>query len=514
MSASIKWMAQFGKSRGAKVDLGNNERRMLRAMLSEPDRTWSLGQLLSATGWADQVHVAGAGAGLMDSGLVEVSEERVSSVSLGEEGESAAVEGLLENRLWAWLKEQSPDSRTMIALSSEFEPHEAGPGVGLLKALGISLEAGRFTVDDEDSVDSVIEQRTAFVELLTEGPVDKSELDADMVSHFSSRKDLIVAEQRVSRSWTLTEVGSSVDASTLDEVELIGDVTPELLQGDGWRDARFKPFDVKAPAPTPSGGRPHPMQALIETIRSVFLEMGFSEIEGDFVQSAGWNMDALFIPQSHPARTMQDTFYLSEPEQVEVDQEHLDLWAKVHEHGHDTGSRGWGGTFDQNEARKALLRTHTTVNTVRHIADNPDQPCRVFGIGRVFRQESIDRTHLPEFYQIEGIIHEADANLPMLISTLKTFYSKMGFPDVRVRPAYFPYTEPSVEVDVMWKGEWLELGGSGIFRPEVTEPLGTEWPVCAWGLGLERLAMLILELDDIRELYQPDLERLRRMPIL
>ena len=102
----------------------------------------------------------------------------------------------------------------------------------------------------------------------------------------------------------------------------------------------------------------------------------------------------------------------------------------------------------------------------------------------------------------------------MLISTLKTLYSKMGFPDVRVRPAYFPYTEPSVEVDVMWKGEWLELGGSGIFRPEVTEPLGTEWPVCAWGLGLERLAMLILELDDIRELYLPDLEKLRRMPIL
>ena len=291
-------------------------------------------------------------------------------------------------------------------------------------------------------------------------------------------------------------------------------MTPELLQSEAWRDAEFKPFDVNAPAPTPSGGRPHPMIALIEMIRSIFLEMGFSEIEGDFIQSAGWNMDSLFIPQSHPARTMQDTFYLSEPPQVDVDEHYLDMWSKVHEHGHDTGSKGWGLDFDKEESKKSLLRTHTTVNTVRHIAENPDEPCRVFGIGRVFRQESIDRTHLPEFYQIEGIIHEPEANLPMLISTLKTFYSKMGFPDVRVRPAYFPYTEPSVEVDVLWKGEWLELGGSGIFRPEVTEPLGTEWPVCAWGLGLERLAMLILELDDIRELYQPDLERLDRMPIL
>ncbi|MDP7003163.1 MAG: phenylalanine--tRNA ligase subunit alpha [Candidatus Thalassarchaeaceae archaeon] len=496
------------------MNLGNNERRMLRAMLSEPDRKWSLKQLLSATDWDDQVHVAGAGAGLEEFGLVEVLEERVNSVSLGKEGEFAAAAGLLEARLWNWLKEQSPENRTMAELSSEFERHEAGPGVGLLKTLGIRLEDGRLVVDDEGSADSAIEQRDAFVKSLADGPVDESELDADMVSHFSSRKDLIEVEQRVSRNWVLTKAGTSVDSSTLIEVELIGDVTPELLQGDAWRGARFKPFDVNAPAPTPSGGRPHPMQALIETIRSVFLEMGFSEIEGDFVQSAGWNMDALFIPQSHPARTMQDTFYLSEPEQVETDSDYLDLWAKVHEHGHDTGSRGWGGEFDRDEARKALLRTHTTVNTVRHIAENPEEPCRVFGIGRVFRQESIDRTHLPEFYQIEGIIHEAEANLPMLISTLKTFYSKMGFPDVRVRPAYFPYTEPSVEVDVMWKGEWLELGGSGIFRPEVTEPLGTEWPVCAWGLGLERLAMLTLELDDIRELYQPDLERLGRMPIL
>lgn len=211
---------------------------------------------------------------------------------------------------------------------------------------------------------------------------------------------------------------------------------------------------------------------------------------------------------------MQDTFYLAEPEKVEVDPTYLDLWAKVHEHGHDTGSKGWGGTFDKDEAQKGLLRTHTTVNTIRHIAENPHEPCRVFGIGRVFRQETIDRTHLPEFHQIEGIIHEPDANLPMLISTLKTFYSKMGYPDVRVRPAYFPYTEPSVEVEVFWRGEWLELGGSGIFRPEVTEPLGSEWPVCAWGMGLERLAMLVLGLDDIRELYQPDLKRLSKMPIL
>lgn len=497
------------------MSLGNNERRMLRAMLSDASRTWNLTDLLEVTGWSDQVHIAGAGTGLAEAGLLEISESIASTVSLGSEGEKAAKAGLLESRIWDWMQDAAASERTMQGLfAAGFERHEAGPGVGLLKAMGVRVEAGEFVCDDEDSVATEIASRTSFIQSLTESPKDSESLDSALVDHFGSRKNLIATEDSTARTWSLTKAGAATDAATLEEVTQIGQLTPELLQGDSWRDAEFKPFDVNAPAPIPAGGRPHPMQALIERIRSVFLEMGFSEIEGDYVQSAGWNMDALFIPQSHPARTMQDTFYLAEPESVEVAPEMLDLWARVHEHGHDTGSKGWGGIFDKTEAQKGLLRTHTTVNTIRHISENPNEACRVFGIGRVFRQETLDRTHLPEFHQIEGIIHEPDANLPMLISTLKTFYAKMGYPDVRVRPAYFPYTEPSVEVEVYWRGEWLELGGSGIFRPEVTEPLGTEWPVCAWGMGLERLAMLVLGLDDIRELYQPDLERLSKMPIL
>jgi len=484
-------------------------------MLSDSSRAWNLAGLLEATGWSDQVHIAGAGTGLAEAGLLEISESITSTVSLGPEGEEAAKAGLLESRIWDWMQDAAAAERTMQGLfAAGFERHEAGPGVGLLKAMGVRVEAGALVCDDEESVATTIASRASFIQSLAESPKEAESLDSALVEHFASRKNLIATEDSTARTWTLTKAGAATDAATLEEVTQIGQLTPELLQGDSWRDAEFKSFDVNAPAPIPAGGRPHPMQALIGRIRSVFLEMGFSEIEGDYVQSAGWNMDALFIPQSHPARTMQDTFYLDEPASVEVAPEMLDLWARVHEHGHDTGSKGWGGSFDKTEAQKGLLRTHTTVNTIRHIAENPNQPCRVFGIGRVFRQETLDRTHLPEFHQIEGIIHEPDANLPMLISTLKTFYAKMGYPDVRVRPAYFPYTEPSVEVEVYWRGEWLELGGSGIFRPEVTEPLGTEWPVCAWGMGLERLAMLVLGLDDIRELYQPDLERLSKMPIL
>tara|TARA_B100001094_G_scaffold277415_1_gene286248 strand:- start:700 stop:2193 length:1494 start_codon:yes stop_codon:yes gene_type:complete len=497
------------------MNLTNNERRMLKWMLSEPNKEWTLDQLLSVTGWEDQVHVAGAGKGLQEAGLVEIEESTNRLVSLGSEGKKAAEGNLLESRLWDWIRKQDDGHRDMSSLmSSGFDRNESGPGIGILKGLGVEIVSGNLVFSNEGEISDEINRRTDFIRSLSDSAVESSTLDEDMVSHFSSRSGLLEFEEITTRTWRLTKSGSSVEQSVLIEDQVIGELTPEMLQTESWKGMEFKSFDVQAPAPIPMGGRRHPMQSLIERIRSVFLEMGFSEIDGNYVQSAGWNMDSLFIPQSHPARTMQDTFYLDKPSKVEVEDSYLDLWARVHEHGHDTGSRGWGGKFDRQEAQKPLLRTHTTVNTVRHIADNPSKPSRVFGIGRVFRQETIDRTHMPEFHQIEGIIHEPDANLPMLISTLKTFYAKMGYPDVRVRPAYFPYTEPSAEVDILWKGEWLELGGSGIFRPEVTEPLGTEWPVCAWGMGLERLAMLILGLDDIRQLYQPDLERLRKMPLL
>jgi phenylalanyl-tRNA synthetase alpha chain len=484
-------------------------------MRSKQENIWTLEELLEITQWNDQVHVAGAGKSLDENEFVETIEKHMKFVTLGSEGLKAVENNLLEKRIWDWILSKKEDNRTMNELfKAGFERHEAGPGIGLLKSLGVTMEKGIFIFTDEEEITGKISERVSFIQALSVGKMSFEKLDSELVKHFSGRKNLINIEEYTVREWKLTEKGINIPDKDLEEIELIGEITPEFLQKEGWENASYKEFDINADTPIPVGGRPHPMQSLIERIRSVFLEMGFSEIEGNYVQSAGWNMDALFIPQSHPARTMQDTFYLEEPKKIDIPDEMLDLWASVHESGHDTGSLGWGSKFDKEEAKKGLLRTHTTVNTVKYIAENPDNPSRVFGIGRVFRQETIDRTHLPEFHQIEGIIHEPNASLPMLISTLKTFYSKMGYPDVRVRPAYFPYTEPSVEVEVYWRGKWLELGGAGIFRPEVTEPLGSEWPVCAWGMGLERLAMLVLELDDIRELYQPDLERLSRMPIL
>ena len=491
------------------ASLVNTERRMLKAMLAKPEYSWSLEEILSDCEWHDQAVAVGAGQGLADKHLVSIDESTTTEVRLSKNGHLAIENGLLEARLWEWYN--TTEQPTMGGLQTSFEKFEAGPGIGLLKKLGVVLDAGVFTCPDEAIVTDQINKRQAF---LTELPAKVTALDEVMLDHFKSRREFIELVYVTHRTWSLTKAGAQVDAANLSETTTINEITPELLQSDTWKDAEFRAFDVTLESTTPRTGRGHPMQSLIDRIRHIFLEMGFSELVEDYVQTAGWNMDALFIPQDHPAREMQDTFYLDNPKSIELPQALMRTWSEIHQSGGQTGSTGWGGEFSTDTSQKGLLRTHTTVNTIQYLAENPEQPCRMFTVDRVFRKEAIDRTHLPEFHQIEGIIMEDGANLQMLVTTLKTFYAKMGYPEVRVRPAYFPYTEPSLEIEVKWRGKWLELGGAGIFRPEVTEPLGIKHPVLAWGMGLERLAMLVLGLDDIRQLYISDLEWLRNQPLI
>jgi phenylalanyl-tRNA synthetase alpha chain len=188
---------------------------------------------------------------------------------------------------------------------------------------------------------------------------------------------------------------------------------------------------------------------------------------------------------------------------------------RTHEDGGDTGSLGWGYRWDPQRARAAVLRTHTTAATVRARASAPGGPRKFFCVGRVFRREAIDYKHLPLFHQIDGIVIDERATLATLFGTLTAFYRKMGFERIELRPGFFPYTEPSVEVFI-WvpqKQDWFEMGGAGIFRPEVTVPLGCRVPVLAWGLGLERLAMLRYGVLEMRKLYQPDLAWLAEVPL-
>lgn len=353
-----------------------------------------------------------------------------------------------------------------------------------------------------------------LIQRLAGGEVREGDAPKEVIDQLRQRKDIVNEKHVTSRVISLTESGADLASMDLVIKEEVAQLTPELIQSGKWRDVEVRRYDVKAFAPTVHGGRRHPMTMLIDKVRNAFLTMGFAEIRGDYVESAFWNMDVLFTAQDHPAREMQDTFYLKDPERFDLskDKDLVEVVRKVHEDGGDTGSLGWRYKWRIEEAERALLRTHTTVDTVRYIAKNPKPPFKVFTVDRVFRNEAMDSTHLPEFTQIEGIVCEEGASFDMLVTLLKEFYNRMGIPEIRVRPGYFPYTEPSLEFEIRWNGQWMELGGAGIFRPEVTEPLGVKEPVLAWGMGLERLAMLTYGLDDIRDIYVSDMDWLKKAP--
>ncbi|MBP7087484.1 MAG: phenylalanine--tRNA ligase subunit alpha [Methanomassiliicoccales archaeon] len=347
-----------------------------------------------------------------------------------------------------------------------------------------------------------------------DGDIFEDQMDKAALDLLKARKGVLQDKLIVSRVLRLSRLGNEIVALGVEITDEVAQLTPELLQTGKWKGASFRKYDIRTFAPCQYPAKKHPITRIADEVRRIFIEMGFNEIDDEYVQSAFWNMDALFTPQDHPARELQDTFYLKSPSRLPLEDEEIVQKVKaVHENGGDTGSLGWRYAWCREEAERALLRTHTTVNTIKYLAKHPDPPAKVFCISRVFRNESIDMTHLPEFQQIEGIIMEEGANFDMLVCTLKDFYHRMGFDKVRVRPGPFPYTEPSLEVDVFYNGSWMELGGAGVFRPEVTGPLGIKHPVLAWGLGFERLAMLKWNLRDVRELYVTDLDMLRQNPI-
>jgi len=329
------------------------------------------------------------------------------------------------------------------------------------------------------------------------------------------RDELVRRKKRVSRKFSLTEAGAALKASGIEPAVEVNQLTPELLAAGKWRDVAFRKYDPGLATAPRYPGKEHPLQRVIQEIRRAFFEMGFEEVTSPTVDTAFWVFDALFQPQDHPAREMQDTFYVAEPKCGRLPDEKLvQAVARAHENGGDTGSTGWRYKWSVEKARQLVLRTHTTAASIRALAANPRPPRKVFCIGKTFRREATDQTHLAEFIQIDGIIIDEQATLATLFGTLEAFYTKMGAEEVRFRPSFFPYTEPSAEVFAkMGKLGWVEMCGSGVFRPEVTRPLGCEVPVLAWGGGVERIAMLRFGLDDIRRLYMADIDWLRQTPL-
>jgi phenylalanyl-tRNA synthetase alpha chain len=294
------------------------------------------------------------------------------------------------------------------------------------------------------------------------------------------------------------------------EKNRINQLTSQLITSGEWKHVRFKPLDVEASAPSIRAGKKHPLQNLIDEIKEVFVGMGFLEIEGPLIQPSFWNFDVLFTPQDHPAREMQDTFYVHQKKQTMPveDQNIVDKVSSVHR-------KGWQYEWDLEESTRIVLRTHTTPVTIKYLSDNKLEDARVFTVGRVFRNEKTSYKHLVEFSQIEGVVTSSAVTLRDLMGLQTEFYSKLGINKVKFWPTYFPYTEPSLQSMIYNEtlDKWVELFGMGIFRPEVTEPLGIKNPVLAWGGGIERIAMTRFSLSDVRDLYANNLGWLRSVPI-
>ncbi|MDA4131239.1 MAG: phenylalanine--tRNA ligase subunit alpha [Thaumarchaeota archaeon] len=447
--------------------------------------------------------------------FVEVRETDTPIFSLGAEGQVVAAEGLPERRLVELLKKMGGSSE-ISSLSKSLGP-EFTIALGnakknkwiLVGKNAISLTSiSAIEEPEEQLLEKLRREEILPKESLTEG-------EFQTISRLKNRRPGFVNEVHEKMiEVQLSDSGKKI-LTTVDENE-IERITPEVLRSGEWKNRNLRALDVVAPAPLEFPGRRHPMRLFMNEVREAFISLGFEEILGPISQTALWNFDALFIPQQHSAREMQDTFYLSNVHgDLNKYREEVSAIKSTHETGAGTGSLGWGYSWSDKEASRVVLRTHTTAVTISYLSEKKPDEARVFSVGRVFRNEKSNYKHNPEFYQIEGVMVGEKLNLRNLIYILTKFYSKLGFNEIKFWPTFFPYTEPSLQTMVFRKdsGKWMELGGMGVFRPEVTIPLGVKNPVLAWGLSLDRLVMLRYGLNDIRHLFGANLDWLRNLKI-
>lgn len=464
--------------------------------------------------------VMSAAGALSSKDIIKVQKDVHKFISLSHDGKIYAKEGLPERRILSSLKEDKHISMADVTQKSGVNPNDVNIAIGwLMRKKWATMDKGIIKLNSkgEEALPTKYPDEKLLDALVQEGHLMVSNLSSNLKEGFESlkkRKGIIKIKEESSYTFKITPKGQDLLDIGFEIREEATQLTHENLKTGSWKSLQYRGYDVNAEYPEVYPGKIHPLQRIIEEVRSIFIKLGFTESKGTILESAFWNFDCLFQPQDHAAREMQDTFYIKTPMITKLPGDELvRRVSRVHTDGGDTGSEGWGYTWDEEVARQSVLRTHTTCVSARFLKNNKP-PLKMFSVGRVFRRETITYKHLPEFHQVEGIVAAEDINFQNLLGILKEFYRKLGF-EVRFRPAYFPYTYLSTECEVYLpeKKSWIELGGSGMFRPEVLEPLGVETPVAAFGLGIERLAMIRLGIKDIRMLYQSDLGWLRNLPV-
>eukprot|EP00899_Mesostigma_viride_P009696 jgi/Mesvir1/18728/Mv01241-RA.1 len=453
-------------------------------------------EVFAAEAGVNHAMLPGAVRSLSSHGMLTYEEFPRSRVVLTEDGQRYLVEG-------------SPEFQVFSAVSSE------GTSMDDLKAkLGAIADVGfRQAMQNkwlalvkgdtpliQRKIDSLTEDR---VQLLLQDVKNGKELSpADLDYVTKKRKMVAVVSLMVYKL-------AKGPQFALEKKKAATDLTADLLANGAWKNLTFKDYNFQAMGQPTSGGQLHPLLKVRARFREIFFEMGFEEMPtNNFVESSFWNFDSLFQPQQHPARDSHDTFFLLNPVSASnFPPEYLARVKATHEVG-GYGSRGYGYDWKLAEAEKNLLRTHTTAVSSRmlyKLAQEGFQPKKYFSIDRVFRNEAVDRTHLAEFHQVEGLICDRGLTLGDLIGTLNTFFARMGMSKLRFKPAYNPYTEPSMEIFSYHEQlkKWVEVGNSGMFRPEMLRPMGLpeDVNVIAWGLSLERPTMIMYHIDNIRDLF-------------
>ncbi len=403
-----------------------------------------------------------------------------------------------------------------------FPPMDLSRAIGLLKKEGaIALGAGGRIEATETPSPTVEKLQTLLRQLkenrqklLSFSPDQQALLRQYSVKRGSAQEPFRI-EERVQREFIPTQTGKAVaERCHAGDVEEVSQLTPDMLKDSSWRNKRFRKYTITLRPPRVAPGRRHPYREFLDLVKHKLVAMGFQEMRGSLVETEFWDMDALYMPQFHPARAIHDVYFVKTPTHAEMIAEpFLSQVAATHEHGGSTGSSGWGYRYDTERARRLILRSQGTAVSARTLASNPLMPGKYFSMARCFRYDQVDATHATDFFQIEGIVLGDDINFRTLLGLLTIFAKEMAqAEESKFFPAYFPFTEPSVELHVRHpKLGWMELGGAGLFRPEVTQPLGVTVPVIAWGLGLDRMAMVALDIHDIRELFSVDLEKIRTL---
>jgi len=491
--------------------LHDHEKKILKAL--EGKRSLTIQELQQSTELnKDSLEKASLWAKV--KGVLKIDEEISEFLELTNEGQEYVKEGLPERNL---LKVIAGGEKSILELKKKLKKFNIGL-VWVKKNNWITIKKGQLELTTKGSKatkEQLLEEK--ILSQLSSGKQDAKGFDNIIVEKLEKRS-LLKRTVKKKRDVSLTPLGKKILPQLVIK-ENIGQLTPKTLKEKLWKTQVIRPYDVTLPSTKIHPSKKHYMTQIIEYVRKIWTDMGFKEMTGPLIDVSFWNFDALYQPQDHPARDLADTFYMKIPEKGKSpDNQLVERVKTTHENGWNTGSTGWQYKWDPEFARSCVLRTHTTSLSARTIAKLKveELPVKYFSVGRCFRNETLDWKHLAEFYQTEGIVVGEGVTFRQLQGYLRRFFTKMGFPKARFRPGYFPYTEPSMEVEV-WHPQhkqWMELGGSGVFRPEVVKPLlGVDVPVLAWGLGFGRIIMDKYKLGDLRKLYLSDLKQLREAQI-